>query len=327
MIEIYNNPKQLPDTWDTAAKDNYALKKDYLIHLHEYNPCKQTYVILDKGEISSILVYYELNMNIFTYSKLKLNIPITIIGIPCSVCEKGYSLSSKDTDEIGDYIKSIKGAKIILNAESSLDLKGFAKGHTLPACIMDVKWDSFDEYLSKLRSHYRYRYKKAFKKLDAISIKALNSSDFNFEHYSLYEQVYDKSQFKLEKLSFEFFKNAGENIMEFSLSNTPVAFIQYKIVGREMVFLFGGMDYALNKEYDLYINMLLYIVRLAIENNCTHINFGQTAEEIKCRLGAFREYKYMYIHHSNPFLNKAVSLLQDLFCYKLKDIRLKVLKV
>jgi hypothetical protein len=254
-------------------------------------------------------------------------LPVTIIGIPCSVCESGYSIQHNNIDEVSEYVRGLKGAKLILNAGADLEFPGFAKGYTLPTCVMKINWGSFNEYLCSLRSHYRYRYNKALKKSKELSIGILgDNSDFNQKHYSLYEQVFNKSEYKLEKLSIDFFRKSNALIADFKLTSEPVAFIQYTIVGKEMVFLFGGLNYDLNTKYDLYLNMLLYLVKVAAENNCTMLNLGQTAEEIKCRIGAFREEKCLYIHHSNPIINKLASMFKKFFSYKMKDIELTVLK-
>lgn len=381
MIEVFKKAQLLPLLWDKAVGNNFALYKSNLILLEEVNPCNQTYVIFRSDEIYGIMVQYELKINIFSYSKCKFNIPITIIGIPCSVCEPGYSikydykdklnkndelnknreLNSKyelnssgelnnkyelnnkeelndkrrlnnkeeynNREEVSKYITGLKGAKLILNADEDLDFLGFAKGYTLPTCILKITWGCFNDYLFSLRSHYRYRYKKAIKKAENLCIERLKDNfDFNPKHYSLYEQVYNTSQYKLEKLTIDFFKKSSSSIIEFKLLDEPIAFIQYTIVQKQMVFLFGGINYSLNAKYDLYLNMLLYLVRIAIENNCTLLNLGQTAEEMKCKLGAYQEKKYLYMHHSSAIINRLVSKFNKFFSYKMKDLELKVLK-
>jgi hypothetical protein len=138
--------------------------------------------------------------------------------------------------------------------------------------------------------------------------------------------VYERSEYKLEKLPIDFFKEAKAAVVEFKQDNEPIAFVQYSIDNKRMVFLFGGLDYSLNQKYDLYQNMLLYLVRAAIENNCTSLNLGQTAEEMKCKLGAVQEMKYLYIHYNNRMINWLVKKFSGFFSYKVMDIKLKVFK-
>lgn len=323
MIEKYYNALDIPKEWDELAKGNFALLRENLIILEKVNPCFQTYVIFKEEEYYFILVQYKLKLNIFCYKGLNLNINLNIIGIPISVSEKGYSFI-KYSDEIKNYIKSIRGGVLILNAKDDLNDLGFSKGSTLPTCILDIKWKTFDEYLNSIRSHYRYRYIKALEKVKGININ--NVKEFNENHYNLYLNVYKKSEYKLEKLSIDFFKEAKANIVEFKKGEKVIAFLQYTIYERKLIFLFGGLEYSLNKENDLYLNMLLHLVRVAIENDCISINLGQTAEEMKCKLGSYLEKKYIYVNHSNPFIRLILPQIVPILSYKTPNVDFEVFK-
>lgn len=325
MIEVLKYAKELPCEWNKAAGSNIALCKENLTLLERVNPCQQEYVVFRDDEIYAILVKYVLKIDIFCYSRLRFYLPITIIGIPCSVAEAGYQFSGSGRAGIKEYLSGLKGAKLILNAADDLDFLGFTKGYTLPSCTMAINWHSFEEYLLELRSHYRYRYKKALKKAEALSIEVLEG-EFDSRLYRLYEQVYDKSEYKLEKLSIDFFKQAEATVVVFKQENKPIAFVQYRIDNNKMAFLFGGLDYSLNLKYDLYQNMLLYLVRVAIENSCTTLDLGQTAEEMKCKLGAMQEKKYLYIHYNNKVINWFVKKFRRFFSYKVMDLKLNIFK-
>ncbi len=325
MIEVFKHASALPDEWDKAAGSNAALHRDNLALLERVNPCRQEYVVFREDEVYAILVKYVLKLDIFCYSRIHFYLPVTVVGIPCSVDEPGYCISGSASAEVKGYLSGLKGAKLILNAAENLEFLGFTKGYTLPGCVLDIRWHSFEDYLLGLRSHYRYRYRKALKKAEALSIEALEG-EFDQRLYRLYEQVYDRSEYKLEKLPIDFFREAKAAVTMFEKDKEPVAFVQYVIEGRKMTFLFGGLDYRLNKEFDLYQNMLLYLVRTAIENNCTSLDLGQTAEEMKCRLGARLEKKYLYIHHDNGVINWLVKKFSRLFSYKMPQAVFKVCK-
>lgn len=331
MIEIYKYAEELPAEWDEAAGSNSSLRKDFLALLERVNPCRLEYAVFrfKNKKIQAILVKYVLKIDIFCYSRFHFYLPITIIGIPCSVSESGYSFSADVSEEgraaLKEYLTDLKGAKLILNAAEDWDFLSFTKGFTLPSCIMDVPWRTFEEYLHSLRSHYRYRYKKAIERGLALSIGILQEG-FAEKHYRLYEQVYNKSLYKLEKLSIGFFREAEAIITEFKKGNEPVAFVQYRIENKRMTFLFGGLDYSLNAQYALYQNMLLYLIRVAIENNCVSLNLGQTAEEVKCKLGAMQEKKYLYIHHHHKGINWIIKKFHHFFSYQVPEFNLRVFK-
>ena len=80
--------------------------------------------------------------------------------------------------------------------------------------------------------------------------------------------------------------------------------------GKELIFEFVGVDYKYNNQYDTYHRILLEIVKYGIENNFETIDFGQTADESKLKLGSKYTKLYAYLHDSNKlrnFINKKLA--------------------
>ena len=100
-------------------------------------------------------------MNIFTFGKLKCYINLKVIGYPCSLSNPGYITSNKNF--MLNFIKTIKGAKLILNVIDVKEKDEFTIGQTLPTCIFENSFNSIKEYLSTLRSGYRRRINIAIK--------------------------------------------------------------------------------------------------------------------------------------------------------------------
>lgn len=319
--------KQLPDYWDDIAGDNIFLRKEYLEALEKANPCNQTYTIFYCPEPDSILVTYRLKLDIFTYSFISLKLPVTISGIPCSVSRCGYVAGKKTGMQLFEYLRNLKGAKLVLNSEDDFKVNSFAKGLTLPSCRMEIRWNSFEEYLSEMRSHYRYRINKAIYKFSGISQVTLHDKSlFDNRLYGLYTEVYEKSEYKLEKLSKDFFREFPSKIIAFYLGADPVAFVQLAENSEELVFLFGGMDYSFNSKHDIYTNMLLAIVKYGIDGGFKTIEMGQTAEDTKMKLGGRPYTKYMYVNHSNVLINTLVNKAIGFLSYKQKDLTFNVFK-
>lgn len=61
-----------------------------------------------------------------------------------------------------------------------------------------------------MRSGYRYRINKALRNLDNLIVKKIENDGFDDQFYSLYVNVFNKSEYKLEKLTKEFFVNFGD---------------------------------------------------------------------------------------------------------------------
>ena len=95
-----------------------------------------------------------------------------------------------------------------------------------------------------------------------------------------------------------------------------MAFFQLLENGPELIFEFAGMDYALAPRYDAYVRVLLEIVRYGIENDFERIDFGQTAEDAKLKIGCVYEHLFVLAHHSNPFLNLLLKLCAPLLRYR-----------
>ncbi|WP_171903812.1 GNAT family N-acetyltransferase [Cellulosilyticum sp. I15G10I2] len=324
MIKVFDKAIGLPDAWDTLFKDSCYMSKQYLEILERCNPCGQKYVMIND---SSAFIVYELKLNIFCYSRMNFNLKVNIIGIPCSVSGQGYRIEEADIKELENYIIKAKKSCIILNSDDSFLSKSLIQGETLPTCKLQIMWDSFEDYKLSLRSHYRYRLNNALKKGEKIIIKKLEDNRlFDEPMYALYEQVYSKSNYKLEKLSIDFFRRMPTDIYVFYIENQPAAFVQLSDYKDELLFVFGGMDYALNHEYDLYINMLIFILRHGIENRYLAIDMGQTAEDAKMKLGCKQYKKYMYLYHPNFIIRFLIKLFVKKLSYKPLELKINLFK-
>jgi hypothetical protein len=328
-IIVKDTAADIPDEWDLIANDNMFLLKSSLLVIEKSNPCSQRYYLFYShcDELDSIMVTYRLRINIFTYGVLDLKIPVTIVGIPASVSSQGIVIG-KNTDKlVQNHIESIKGGKLILNVNEGYRFGGFAVGRTLPSHLLEVRWKSYDEYLDSLRSHYRYRFKKAMAKRSMLFISQLeSSSQFDESLYQLYLNVYNRSQYKLEKLGIEFFKSFQSIIIKFEAEGKAIGFVQLAKHDKNLIFLFGGMDYDKIIKYDLYYNMLLKIIEIGINEGCSSIELGQTAEDTKQKLGGNKVPKNMFVSHSNGPIKWILSKSIGLLSYKSKDIDLNVFK-
>lgn len=289
----------------------YPFESRLLNLLKEENKLLQKYVFIQKNDAYAFFTIYENKMNIFTFGKLKYFLKLKVIGYPCSLSCCGFL--TNDEEMMFDYIKEIKGAKLVLNVSSSHSIKGMTVGETLPTCILDRHLESIEEYMTHLRSPYRRRIKKAAAACKDLTIKTVN--DGSVDIYRLYLNTYQKSDYKLEKLENGFFDKIDAVRLVFFKGTDPVGFTLLKQDGKKLIFMLCGMDYDYNTP-DLYYYMLYHIVCYAISHGCSAIDFGQTSEDTKMRFGARLEKKYFYAHHSNRILNTVARLGKGLLEYK-----------
>ena len=319
MIEIkqFDSITKVPDEWDSIIGDNIYLSKEFLGFMERIDKCKQKYyMIYDDDVLDTIfMTYVRERYNPAMFTKFNLYQRMTMIYVPLSVTRPGIAYN-KHLDKAMEFIKTIKGPKMLLNIED-VDPQGFAKGLTCPKCILTNRFDSFDDYMSKLRSNYRYRYTKCFKKSAPLTIEHLeNNEDFTEEMYECYLQVYNKSRAHVEKLPIEFFRGKYFKIFVLKNEEKVLGFGQMLPNGTELVFEFVGVDYEYNNTYDTYHRILLEIVKYGIENKFETIDFGQTADESKLKLGSKYTMLYAYMHHSNAMLNGIYKKLAKHIEYK-----------
>lgn len=327
MYKKIKYAKDLPPEWDELCKDNIYMSKSFMEFMEKANYCNQSYHLFYKeNKLYTGFMMFERKFNLFIFTdKYKINCPMKFIYLPLSVSHPSIVFDN-DTKELEDVLHKMKGIKIIINVDKE-ELKGFTKGHYLPICVMENKWKTFDEYVKSMRSNYRRRINQALKKGSAIKYEFLeNNNDFTDEMYKLYEQVFNHSEYSLEKLTAEFFKNDISKILLLKINEKIEAFIQI-IEDRNnnmLIFEFCGYNYEIAHEYDIYHNMLIKMTEYAINNNFKYIQFGQTAYDAKLKFGAKMYYNYFLLSHSNKFINWLIKKKIHWLEYKVKEYNFNV---
>ena len=185
---------------------------------------------------------------------------------------------------------------------------------------MDEKWESFDDYLASMHSKYRVRARKAIKTGAAIEKEAFDEQQiFNHkdELYTLYQNVAEKSGFNLVNLNVNYLYELKKAFPDdftlnvYRLNGKIIAFYTTLLNGEELEAHFLGFNQDLNREYQVYLNILYDIVNIGIEKQVEKIVFARTALEIKSSVGARAHEMYCYMRHPNAFSNKFVAPILD----------------
>lgn len=201
--------------------------------------------------------------------------------------------------------------------------KGYAELCFLPNMIfaIDPAWKSFDDYLAGLHSKYRVRARRAFRLLDGVKVRELSEREIVLrqeELYELYQSVARSVTFNMTTLDPGYFTSLKSELGEaFHLTGY---FLEGKLVGfyttieneQELEAHFIGFDPVINRDYQLYLNMLFQMIRDGIELGASTISFARTAMEIKSSVGAAPEEFKCYIRHQSPFVNALVGPLVNL---------------
>ena len=325
QVETIHRAVDLPDKWDTTAKDRFFLRRNSLRFLEETNPCGQRYHLAGEPGSCSIAVTYKHRLNLLTFGSGALSMPMTVVGIPCSVSSSGCCFAPPTKEALVRHLHGIKGTKLVLNT-SDLSMSGFRRGSTLPTCLLENRWDNFSTYLSAMRSPYRYRIKKAQARWASVEESVVKPEAFDENLHQLYRHVFNHSHYKLERLDLGFFRKFPADIAQFTVGGKPIAFVQTVFVGNQLVFMFAGIDYSVCKQYDTYLNILLYIVKKGIDSGCSFIDMGQTAEEIKCKLGCRQTAKHLHVAHSGKVGHLILQSLAGMLSYRQQECEYRVFK-
>lgn len=169
--------------------------------------------------------------------------------------------------------------------------------------------ESLDSYIELFSKKYRNRAKSIFRSLAGIEIKELDleaAKKHETELYKLYENIFDKAKFKLNKLPFGYFSDVKAifpdkfHMEAFFLNDRIVAFGScFNMPDNSLEAHYIGFDYELNTQHNLYQNLLYSMIEQAIRNNCKKVNLGRTAAEIKTTVGAKAEDLICYIKPQN----------------------------
>lgn len=204
----------------------------------------------------------------------------------------------------------------------------------LPSNNLIIKWNSFEEYIGCLTKKYRNPLKKILAKRDFLDISVLgrNDSIFDDRFYSLYEQVNGASEFQLEKLAIDFFRKILNN-ESFStkliiIEKDGVLLGHVSIIESQdiLIPLFLGYEKVMNKEYDIYFNLVYKILEVAIQEKKRIVKFGQTADFFKRKMGCTPVNVWWLIYITSPLIRPFTKSLFSKLFPKVEDYKFDIFK-
>jgi predicted N-acyltransferase len=202
---------------------------------------------------------------------------------------------------------------------TTLEKSGFHKIHSYPAVELDIRFDSFEAYLSSLSRITRKGLLRNFReveKLPALQMETTNAlGSLLDEAYELYLNTLKKSDVQFEMLSKDFFRVISQNAPDetryflWKLSGKLVAFDLCLLSNNILVDEYIGLDYAYAYKYHLYYLTFRDIMLWCIKNGVKTYESGALNYDPKKRL----DFKFIpqsfLVRHSNPVLNFFLGFL------------------
>ena len=180
-----------------------------------------------------------------------------------------------------------------------------------PNMVVELKpgLQSLEDYIALFSKKYRNRAKSILKagiSLEKRELDLKETEKYSNVLYHLYTEVFEKAKFKLLKLPEDYFLQVKKlfpdqfKITGFFKGEEMIAFTSYFLLSdSQMEAHYIGFNYEMNKEYELYQNILYENIKIGIQNKSRLINLGRTAAEIKTTVGAVAEELYCYAKPQN----------------------------
>jgi len=184
----------------------------------------------------------------------------------------------------------------------------FLIAKSLPTAYVPVSGAGSLPYQERLRSPYRKRMKRQLRRFREMGLRWERLYSFGHcvdDLHDLYLQVLEKSAFRFETLTPDFFREVSE-----SFDNRSYVLIAYEddkavafmLFLEDQNWLHGlkiGMDYEYRNCASLYYNCLLRFINECEQRGYPVADLGQTTYEVKGQLGGVVSPRYFCLHHRN----------------------------
>lgn len=344
------------DAWEKVVGDDYLLSYNYLKHIEKTMTRNFVYhyLLVEDGKLPiAAVVLFEMRLDIATLlndGSLKnfinrsrkvfhkaFTINTMFIGSPPSTGNFGISISEQceNNDDvirmIINVIRSIaqkRHIKMILYKEIPEYFKkrygnifeeyGYCIGYDMPNNVLDICWESDEDYLIAMRSKSRQAIVRSSEKLkkDDISFGVMKNygNIYTDAEYRMYLEVLHKSDNIFETLTKEYFSEfessyeMDSSLLYISNRNKIIGyFLTCDVSSDTISALFAGINYDNNHDYDTYFNLFHQVIIYAIERKKKRIIFGQNTYEVKQRLGCTTEELYIAFAYKNKMIQGVLA--------------------
>ena len=226
-----------------------------------------------------------------------------------------------------EFIKDLDSASLV-NSELATS-RGYYKFRVQPNMVLSLHrdWEDFEDYTGALKSKYRIRLRKAMMKGAGLTLRKMDLTEIHARQdqlFQLYRQVVENADFQMTDLSRAYLYALKSNLKEqFTITgyyqeDKLIGFMSFLDNGNKLEAHFTGFSVSLNKKFDLYLNMLIDLVREAFQLKKEQLVLGRTALEIKSSIGAQPTSLTGFLKHRQPIINLILPTLFRYF-YKQED--------
>lgn len=198
-------------------------------------------------------------------------------------------------------------------AHDELARRGFARSAGLPVAMVDLPFATEDEYLASLSPKMRSDVRRKLRQGRAIRIEIRdNIRGLEPEIAALYAEtranaaatydVFDRLPANYFAAVLDGLGGKGQVLLGW-LDEKLVSFALVVVDPRVLVTLYMGMRQPFGRQHNVYFLNWMAAVRLCLERRIPRLHAGQSAYQVKVRLGARLERRWIYYRHRSAFWN------------------------
>jgi len=319
-LEQIDRAVDLPEEWDTLAGDNYALQRRFLRALEPATVSEKSYHLFrdDEGNLDSIVLLQKVRkFNLSQYTRFDFPVTANLLHVPLSVTRPGMVVGDRTRSRVEAFVKNLPGYSLVLNWREPGTFADMAAGAMSPQVALRLRWKTFDDYLASMRSAYRHRLQKALRKGRELQFRFLDDNrEFEEIYHRFYLELNHGSRIRIEELDISWFRSDLGRILICEHEGKPQGFTQAIENGNELVWAFVGYCHEDNSRRDIYLNLILHLIRYGIDNGFELFEMGQTAEDTKLRLGGTYTPLQALVRHSFPVVNWGCRLTMPFLACK-----------
>jgi predicted N-acyltransferase len=259
---------------------------------------------------------------------------VLFCSLPGSPGEKSIAFASKAAspqalaalDEVMDRLAAANGSDVIIYKEFAADdldpmgpllAHGYRRIEIPPMHCLEPSFESFAQYCAALRANYRMQITRSTKKLRNTGIEPVVFADpqdilrvYTPDVHAMYCEMVAKSDLKVEVLPIEYYRQltlrlAGQiELVALARDSKIIGFGWCLRDTSTYHMMYAGINYDLNREFDIYFNLMFAGFDRALRTGLAKINVGQTATVFKSRMGCHSEQRYVFIKGVGPLMSR-----------------------
>lgn len=195
--------------------------------------------------------------------------------------------------------------------------RGFGRAPSMPMTKLNIEYENFDRFIEKaLSGKARKNVRRNLQASAGEDIRMTVTDDtanLVDEIYPLYLQVYERSKFRFEKLTKDYFREVGTQMKDkvrvftWHRGNTLVAFNICMVQGDQFFSEYVGFDYSVALNLHLYFCVVRDTINWAIAGGYKWFRSSGLNYDPKLHLRHQLDPVDLYVRHVSPVANMVLK--------------------